>query len=203
MENYFFTFQYNRKCKIFIAYLSQTLLSVALLFFLPALHAQDIPKSQIESLKIYMIGESACIDAQMHIELTQPMQEALEKGISLYFVASAEVRRSRWYWFDAVDAKAHRTVRLSYTPLLRQYRVTIGGLYQSFYTLPEALSLLGQIQSWCISDHFYTIQPEKQTLFFSFGLDVKKLPSLFQVGLTVDKDWRLTLQKDLPLDGVL
>ena len=48
------------------------------------------------------------------------VQEALNKGVALYFVWTAEVQSPRWYfWRDTTHARAVRTYRIRYS----QYRV--------------------------------------------------------------------------------
>ena len=48
-----------------------------------------------------------------------PVEDALQHGVPLYFVAEAEVFRDRWYWRDERVARRPRVWRLAYQPLTR------------------------------------------------------------------------------------
>ena len=59
-----------------------------------------------------------------------------------------EAERPRDYWFAESIAVVHRARRLSYNALLRQYQLEDGGLRETFDTLGEALSALGDLTGW-------------------------------------------------------
>jgi len=47
------------------------------------------------------------------LDLKPRIAEALERGLTLYFVVEVELTRSRWYWFDERPVNASLTQRLS------------------------------------------------------------------------------------------
>jgi hypothetical protein len=116
-------------------------------------------------------------------ELSRAAEEALNKGLPLYFVAEATVRRSRWYWRDARVANVERTWRLAWQPLTRQYRVTTGGFHQSFMTLDEALAVLRGVSTWRIAEAKDLDDSGGYYVEFSYKLDVSQLPRPMQIGL--------------------
>ncbi|MBI3347278.1 MAG: DUF4390 domain-containing protein [Burkholderiales bacterium] len=116
-------------------------------------------------------------------ELSRPAEDALHKGVPLYFVAEALVLRNRWYWRDARAAHTERTWRLSWQPLTRQYRVSNGGLHQSFATLDEALTVLRGQSAWRIAEPKDIEDSGSYYLEFSYRLDVSQLPRPMQIGL--------------------
>jgi hypothetical protein len=116
-------------------------------------------------------------------ELSRPAEDALHKGVPLYFVAEASVLRSRWYWRDARVARVERTWRLAWQPLTRQYRVSTGGLHQSFATLDEALTVLRGQALWRIAEPRDIEDGGGYYLEFSYKLDVTQLPRPMQIGL--------------------
>ena len=63
------------------------------------------------------------------------------------FQKEFELSRPRWYWFDEKPVVLTQTYKISYTPLLRQYRLTSGNgnNYQNFtrYWLEAAAHRLG------------------------------------------------------------
>lgn len=160
-------------------------------------------QSRIEALYVKTQQGNIYIDVQVILELTPAMQDALEKGITLYFVATAEIERERWYWFNETKAIAVKEMRLSYQPLLEQYRVTIGGLSRTFSTLSEALNLIGYIGSWHIANANALEGSGSKKLMFTFKLDHERLSRIFQLGVARDDEWRLSLYQEVDLDVTL
>jgi hypothetical protein len=116
-------------------------------------------------------------------DLSHAAEDALHKGVPLYFVAEAAVRRCRWYWRDARIARAERVWRLAWQPLTRQYRVSTGGLHQSFTTLDEALTAIRGQSAWRIAEPKDIEDGSGYYLEFSYKLDVSQLPRPMQIGL--------------------
>ena len=116
-------------------------------------------------------------------ELSHAAEDALHKGVPLYFVVEAAVLRNRWYWRDARVARAERSWRLSWQPLTRQYRVSDGGLHQSFATLDEAMTVLRGQSAWRIAEPKDIDDSGSYYLEFSYKLDVSQLPRPMQIGL--------------------
>jgi hypothetical protein len=52
------------------------------------------------------------------------LEEAVNRGVVLHFVADFELTRERWYWLDEKLLSRSLTYRLSYHALTRQYRLT-------------------------------------------------------------------------------
>ncbi len=117
-------------------------------------------------------------------ELSRPVEDALHKGVPLYFVAEVAVFRNRWYWRDSRAARVERSWRLAWQPLTRQYRVSTGGLNQSYASLDEALSFLRNVSAWHIADTREIEDEGRYYLEFSFRLDVSQLPRPMQIGLS-------------------
>jgi len=117
-----------------------------------------------------------------HFELSHAAEDALHKGVPLYFVVEATVLRNRWYWRDARVARAERTWRLSWDSLTRQYRVSTGGLHQSFTGLDDALTLLRGQSAWRIAEPKDIEDSGSYYLEFSYRLDISQLPRLMQLG---------------------
>ncbi|MDQ3214775.1 MAG: DUF4390 domain-containing protein, partial [Pseudomonadota bacterium] len=97
-------------------------------------------------------GDALLLNATFEFELPQALEEAVQKGIALYFNIEFELFRKRWYWLDRRVAASTLTYRLSYSPLTRQYRLGRGGLSQSFESPEEALSLLKSVRNWKVAE---------------------------------------------------
>lgn len=91
--------------------------------------------------------------------------------------------RSRWYWRDARVAQTERSWRLAWQPLTRQYRVSTGGLHQSFATLDEAMTALRGQSGWRVAEPKDIEDGGSYYLEFSYRLDVSQLPRPMQIGL--------------------
>src|SRR5215468_9753900 len=59
------------------------------------------------------------LDADFDIQFSPRLEEAVNRGVPLYFVIEAEVSRPRWYWLDEKPVQISQTYKVSYTPLLR------------------------------------------------------------------------------------
>lgn len=149
------------------------------------------------------------LNAQLAFDLPAPIEDVLLKGIPLFFVAEAEVRRDRWYWYDKKLAVSTRQIRLAYQPLTRRWRLNVsnssgsngsglgGGLPQYFDTLVEALSKVQRISRWRIVE-LAELDPEAlHTVELSFKLDISQLPRPFQIGLIGQNDWNISTSKNI------
>lgn len=149
------------------------------------------------------------LNAQLAFDLPASIEDVLLKGIPLFFVAEAEVRRDRWYWYDKKLAVSTRQIRLAYQPLTRRWRLNVsnssgsngsglgGGLPQYFDTLVEALSKVQRISRWRIVE-LAELDPEAlHTVELSFKLDISQLPRPFQIGLIGQNDWNISTSKNI------
>lgn len=117
-------------------------------------------------------------------ELSKLAEDALHKGVPLYFVVDVAVFRSRWYWRDARVTRQERIWRLAWQPLTRQYRVSTGGLNQSYASLDEALNALRGVSGWRLAEPKEIDDDGRYYMEFSYRLDANQLPRPMQIGLT-------------------
>ncbi|OWQ85343.1 hypothetical protein CDN99_22040 [Roseateles aquatilis] len=144
--------------------------------------------------------DGLAVSFSTRFELPKPAEEALLKGVAVYFVADVQVLRSRWYWRDARIATASRTWRLTWQPLTRQYRVSTGGLHQSFDTLGEAIASLRGVSGWRVADSKEIEDDGRYYLEFSYKLDTTQLPRPMQIGLGGNHGWTLSVERNLTLN---
>ena len=153
----------------------------ALLALLPgAARADGVELAQLSTRRA---DDGLELSFTTRFDLGHAADDALHKGVPLYFVAEATVLRNRWYWRDARIARAERVWRVSWQPLTRQYRVSNGGLHQSFATLDEALTVLRGQSAWRIAEPKDIDDGGSYYLEFSYKLDVSQLPRPMQIGL--------------------
>ncbi len=124
-------------------------------------------------------------------ELKPRVAEALDRGLTIYFVVEVEVTRSRWYWFDEHNINAALNFRLSYHALTRQYRVSTGNLQLGFPTMTEALGVIGHVRDWKIAERGTLKTGESYTVAARMRLDTTQLPKPFQINALTNRDWTL------------
>ncbi|MCL2344787.1 MAG: DUF4390 domain-containing protein [Desulfobulbus sp.] len=131
--------------------------------------------------------------ADFNFELRPRLEEAVARGVTLTFVVDFELTRGRWYWFDETVAARSQIISLSYHALTRQYRLSSGGLHQSFATLDEALAMLSRLHNWPISDgDAPDLRPGKTyQAALRMRLDISQLPRPFQISALGNRDWNL------------
>jgi uncharacterized protein DUF4390 len=149
-------------------------------------------------------GDALLLNATFEFDMPQALEEAVQKGIALYFNIEFELFRKRWYWFDRKVASSTLTYRLSYSPLTRQYRLARGGLSQSFESLDEALALLKSVRNWKVVDKGLLSSREDYDAQVRMRLDVNQLPKPFQVNAITSREWTLASDwREVPVNAEL
>ena len=85
----------------------------------------------VKSAELRADEDGYVLNAEFELAINPTLDEALQKGVPLYFVLEFELARPRWYWFDEKVLTATTQYRVSYNALTRQYRVASGLLGQS------------------------------------------------------------------------
>lgn len=163
--------------------------------------------AEIGQLKVERAEDGVYLSANVRFELPAVVEDALLKGIAMFFVVEADIYQSRWYWTDRRVASSARTIRLAYQPLMRVWRVNIvngvvqgaGGLRatlnQNYDTLTDALSAVQRLSRWRVADNADIESDGNYKLEFSYSLDLSQLPRPFQIGVVGQKDWTITAQR--------
>ncbi len=136
-------------------------------------------------------GGGALLDAQFDFELPAALEDAVNRGIALYFVIDFELYRTRWYWFDRKLVGSALTYRLTYSPLTRQYRLARGMLAQPFDALAEALATLRRVRGWKVVEPGVLRKGEDYRAQTRLRLDISQLPKPFQINALTNRDWSL------------
>jgi len=171
---------------------SALLMATLALLFAPALRA-EVP--EFVELEITRNDEGVYLNFLLKFELPRGVEEALQKGVPMYFVADAEVFRDRWYWTDKRVSKATRVWRVAFQPLTRKYRVTFGGLNQNFDNLNDALAAVRRVAGWKISEAPDIEAGARHYIELSYRLDTTLLPRPMQIGIGGQPEWTLLVEK--------
>lgn len=166
-------------------------LTLALAVVVPTAHAEPV---SLETFDVVRSDEGLMLSFSARFELSKPIEDALQKGVPLFFVAHAEVYRGRWYWRDRQVSDLTRTWRLAYQPLTRKYRVTYGGLSQHYDNLTDAMVAVSRSVNWKLAE---PSQLDDGSFYveFSYQLDTKQMPRPMQIGIGGQSDWDLKVER--------
>jgi hypothetical protein len=162
--------------------------------------SSDASEPALTSLKVVRGEEGLLLDYALDFELPKGAEDALNKAVPLYFVAEAEVFRDRWYWRDKRVASASRLWRIVFQPLTLSYRVTFGGLSQTYATRDEALAAMRRGVNWRIAEPGQLEEGGRHYVEFSFRLDTSLLPRPMQIGIGGQPDWSLAVERSQRFD---
>lgn len=147
---------------------------------------------QIKSAELKQVDDMYYLYGQMNVTLGSTLEEAVKKGVSLYFITEFEFRRPRWYWLSEDLAHISRTTRLSYNALLRQYFVSGVNVHaRSVDKLEDALQILGEINAWPVISREQLSKRETYQATLSMRLDTSQLPKPLQINAIATGRWEL------------
>lgn len=157
---------------------------------LPALAAEGI---EFVEASLEATDEGYRLSSSFSVELTRSVEDALTRGVPLYFTLQTQITRSRWYWFDEVAVTATRKIRLSYNVLTQQYRASVdGSLHRNFSKLDDMLSLLRRPGRWIIAEPGSLKPGANYTVSVQLALDVAELPKPIQVSAMGNDVWHMS-----------
>lgn len=166
---------------------------------------------EIRQAALHRTAEGLFLSARLALTPSPAVEDALLKGVPLYFVWEAEVLRDRWYWTDKRVATAVRTWRLVYQPLTRRWRLSQSNdaaanssgsglqyaLHQNFDSLAAALTSVGRVALWKLADASRLDADSDERVVWRFRLDLNLLPRPFQFGMANQPEWVIELQRRL------
>lgn len=161
---------------------------------------------EVGELRLERADDGLYLSTTMQFALPELAEDALFKGIPMFFVAEAQVLRSRWYWSDRLVAETTRYMRLSYQPLTRRWRLNMSStpitnsglgvvLGQNFEEYADAISAIQRISRWKIAEADAIDEDATQTVHFRFRLDMSQLPRPFQIGAVGRSGWNLLVSR--------
>ncbi|HYP30787.1 MAG TPA: DUF4390 domain-containing protein [Burkholderiaceae bacterium] len=139
------------------------------------------------------------LDFVANLTLSRAVEEALRRGVPVYFVAEATVKKPRWYWRDERVSRVARSWRLSYQPLTSAWRVSLGAFSQSYPSLEEALTTVTRIAHWRVADSGVDAT-DRYYVDFQFYLDASQLPPPMKLDLNAQSEWKLGVERTLPVE---
>jgi hypothetical protein len=180
-----------RRLSASIAPLSR-LRTVALALLIAAFGAPVLADGiEVRSVTIEPADDGWNLEAAFDVQFNPRLEEAVNRGVALYFVVEFELSRPRWYWFDEKPVVLSQTYKISYAPLLRQYRLTIGNVYQNFTRFDEVTRVLSRLRGWHIADKGALKKDQVYQAAVRMRLDTAQLPKPFQLNAIASRDWTL------------
>ncbi len=152
-------------------------------------HAEGIA---VKSATLEAVDDGWQLDAEFDIQFSPRLEEAVNRGVPLYFVVEFELSRPRWYWFDEKPVQFSQTYKISYTPLLRQYRLSVGSVYQNFTSFEEVTRVLSRPRGLHVADPGAVVgKNSAYQASIRMRLDTAQLPKPFQLNAIASRDWTL------------
>jgi hypothetical protein len=147
----------------------------------------------VRSAELRIEEGEVLLNAEFDLALNATLEEALQRGIPLYFLLEFELTRSRWYWLDEKVGQTAISYRLSYNALTRQYRVAMGSglLAPTFNTLEEVERYVGRVTSRPVAQASALSKGMRYEAAIRLRLDVAQLPKPFQVSALGSREWTL------------
>lgn len=153
---------------------------------------------ELGTLELRQAEGALTLEFSARLTLSRALEDALRRGVPMYFETEATLYRSRWYWRDERVARVARSYRLSYQPLTASWRVGLGGLAQNFQGLSDALAMISRLSGWRLADAAQLEPGERYYVEFSYRLDNAQLPRPMQIGL--GNEWSLGIERTLRVD---
>jgi uncharacterized protein DUF4390 len=162
--------------------------AVVIMAAMPALAAEGIG---VRNASLVPDDEGWQIEALFDVQFSPRLEEAVNRGVPLYFVVDFELSRPRWFWFDEKPIQVSQTYKISYTPLLRQYRLSVGNAYQNFTRFEEVTRVLSRLRGWHVADRGAIKKDGTYQAALRMRLDTAQLPKPFQLNAIASRDWTL------------
>ena len=162
---------------------------VFVLAWLPVASASE--GISVRSATLEAVDDGYQLQADFDMAFSPRLEEAVNRGVALHFVVEFELSRPRWYWFDEKPIQLSQTYRISYTPLLRQYRLSVGNVYQNFTRFEEVTRVLSRLRGWHVADKGALKKDGIYQAGLRMRLDTTQLPKPFQVNAIASRDWTL------------
>ncbi|WP_069104513.1 DUF4390 domain-containing protein [Acidovorax sp. RAC01] len=168
--------------------------------------ASEATAAESAELRVDRTTDGVFLSTSLQFALPELAEDALYKGIPMFFVAEAQVLRHRWYWSDKQVAQATRYLRLSYQPLTRRWRLNTSTvpfansglgvvLGQNFDDYNDAMAAVQRIARWKIADASAMESDALHTVNLRFRLDMSQLPRPFQIGAVGQSGWNVLVSR--------
>lgn len=179
------------------AWMKALVLAATLAGLAPPAQAQGVELPQISARRE---DGAVVLDVVAVLTLSHAVEDALRRGVPVYFVAQATVYHPRWWWRDEKVARVARSWRLSFQPLTSQWRVSLGGFSQSYASLDEALQSITRLGRWRLTEPGAVENEGRYYVEFSYKLDASQLPRPMQLELAAQSEWQIGVERTVKVE---
>jgi hypothetical protein len=145
----------------------------------------------VKSAELRAEEDGYYLNAEFEFSLNSTLDEALQKGVPLYFLLEFEISRPRWYWLDEKVTSSTTQYRVSYNALTRQYRIASGLLGLTFESLDVVERFLSRVTAREVARRDQLAKGTRYEAALRLRLDVNQLPKPFQVSALASREWTL------------
>jgi hypothetical protein len=147
---------------------------------------------EVLSASIAPSEDGYLLESEFEVNFSPRLEEAVNRGVPLYFVVDFEMARPRWYWFDEKPVQISRTYKISYAPLLRQYRLEMGSAYQNFTRFEDVKRVLSRVRGVTVAEKAALAKGAVYQASIRMRLDTNQLPKPFQLNALASNEWTLS-----------
>lgn len=148
----------------------------------------------ITSAEINLSGDVYLLNADVNFELSNQAIEALNNGVSLFWLYQLNVKEQRnFFWDQTVVEKVFR-YRIQYHALIKMYRVTNenSGAVDNFSTLQSALDLLSSLRDYRLIEKSKLDENRKYFAGIKITFERDALPLPLRPVAYLNPDWYLS-----------
>jgi Domain of unknown function (DUF4390) len=149
--------------------------------------ADSIP---LRSGDVRLEEEAYVVDVEFELTFNHTLEDALQRGVALYFSLDIEISRNRWLFDDTVGTQS-QTWRLSYSPLTRDYRLSSGLYAVQVRNIQAAARQISRIRGRKVIDKALLKKGEKYTVSVILQHDITQLPKPLQVSAISNREWTM------------
>jgi Domain of unknown function (DUF4390) len=132
--------------------------------------------------------ESALLSADLSFTLGPALEEALARGVPLYFVLETEVVRERLLLNDTVATRSE-VFRLVYVPLTRSWRLGSGLYTQNLPSLEAATRQFSRLRASRVVERKALVKGERYVVTVRLRHDTSQLPKPLQLSALASREW--------------
>jgi Domain of unknown function (DUF4390) len=145
----------------------------------------------VKQAELRVEDEALVLNAEFDLALNATLDEALQKGIPLYFVLEFELTRPRWYWLDEKVLTSTTQYRVAWQALTQTYRISSGLLAQTPGTAAEVERFLSRVTAREVGRRDQVVRGDRYIAAVRLRLDTNQLPKPFQVNAITAREWTL------------
>jgi hypothetical protein len=134
--------------------------------------------------------DSLLLTGDFNVALTPSMEDALARGVALYFVVDIDVARERVIINESVASRSE-TFRLSYVPLTRSWRLSTGLYTQNLPTLEAATRQFTRLRATKVMEKRLLQKGERYIVTARVRHDFNQLPKPIQLSALASREWQI------------